>query len=189
MSFLSPLRRLLYGPLRGMKAGSNVYLERPHRISHPESIRVGDRTRILRNALIEPIHQYAGVNYSPQVEIGSDVYIGPNLFLACIGRVSIGDGSVLSEGVFINDNNHGFDPQAGLIMKQPLVHGGDVAIGKHCFVGLRSAIMPGVTLGDHCIVAINSVVTKSFPACSMVGGAPAKLIRSYDPATKSWATK
>jgi len=169
-----------------MRTGSNVRLQRPHRIAHPECIRVGDRTQIRRNALIEPVQERAGIRYKPQIEIGSDVYIGPDLFLVCISSISIGDGTVLSESVFISDNNHGLDPQAGLIMEQPLVHGGDVTIGKHCFIGLRAAIMPGVTLGDHCIVAINSVVTSSFPAYSMVGGAPAKLIRRYDLATKTW---
>jgi lipopolysaccharide O-acetyltransferase len=136
--------------------------------------------------MISPIVEYVGVRYDPIIEIGSDVHIGPHLYLACIGRISIGDGSVLSESVFINDASHGLDPEGGLIMKQPLVHGGDILIGKSCFLGLRSAIMPGVTLGDHCIVGINAVVTKSFPAYSMIGGAPARLLRSYDLVQKKW---
>lgn len=188
MSSLSHVRNWLKGPLRGMHAGVRVTIERPHRISHPERIQIGDRTFIHSNALIAPIQEYAGIQYSPEIIIGSDVYIGPHLFLACIGRIVIGDGSVLSEGVYINDSTHGLDPSAGLIMKQPLVHGGDVIIGRHCFIGLRAAIMPGVTLGEHCVVGINSVVTRSVPSYSMVGGCPARLLRRYDTVTKSWQT-
>lgn len=186
MSSLQRLRNRLRGPLRGMHAGVGVIIQRPHRISHPESIRIGDRTLIHSNALITPIQAYEGIHYNPEIIIGSDVYIGPNLFLACTSRVIIGDGSVLSEGVYINDSNHGLDPTGGLIMKQPLVQGGDVIIGGNCFIGLRAAIMPGVTLGDHCVVGINSVVTKSIPSYSMVGGSPARLLRRYDTVTKSW---
>lgn len=180
------LRQLRKGPLRGMETGTGVIIERPHRISAPKYIRVGDRTFIHRNAMITPILEYEGMRYTPTVSIGSDVYIGPNLYLACLGRVVIGDGSVLSEYVYINDSSHGIDPDGGPIMKQPLVHGGDVVIGKSCFLGLRVAIMPGVTLGDHCVVGTNSVVMKSFPPYSMLSGSPARLLGQYDRATKTW---
>ncbi len=185
MRLLSQLKtriiKLRKRAIRGMNAGQGVVVERPHRISSPECISVGDRTFIHRNALIDPIREYAGIRHFPKVEIGKDIYIGPSLYLVCVSRVAIGDGSVLSEGVFISDNSHGLDPEAGPIMKQPLVHGGDVIIGKSCFLGLRCAIMPGVTLGDHCIVGINSVVTTSFPAFSVIGGSPARSLRGAIP--------
>ncbi|MBN9615151.1 MAG: hypothetical protein BGO25_12250 [Acidobacteriales bacterium 59-55] len=114
--------------------------------------------------MIAPIVEYEGVCYQPEIKIGQNVYIGPNAYLACINGITIGDSCVLSEFVFIDDNTHGLDPDAGLIMKQQLVDGGKIVIGKNCFLGLRSAIMPGVTLGEHCVVGMNSVVIKSFPS-------------------------
>ncbi len=178
--------KLLDTAPRGMKCGVGVQVQWPHRISNSRCIRVGDRTTIGRGALIAPILEYANVHYAPRIEIGNDVYIGPSLYMACVGSITIGDGSVLSEDVFINDSNHGFDPQLGLIMQQELVHPGDITIGKSCFLGLRSAIMPGVTLGDHCVVGISSVVTKSFPAYSMIAGTPAILIKTYSLEEKRW---
>ncbi|MGP8173715.1 MAG: acyltransferase [Terracidiphilus sp.] len=169
-----------------MQYGIGAKVQWPHRISNPRCISVGERTRIGRGALIEPILEYANVRYSPKIEIGKDVYIGPYLYMACVGRIAIGDGSVLSESVYINDASHGFDPERGLIMQQELAHPGNIAIGKNCFLGLRSAIMPGVTLGDHCIVGINAVVTKSFPAYSMIAGSPAVLIKRYSLTEKAW---
>jgi acetyltransferase-like isoleucine patch superfamily enzyme len=173
-------------PPRGLRAGVGVQVHRPHRISNPHCVQLGDRTTIGAGALIAPILQYAGVSYSPTIEIGNDVYIGPYLYMACVGRMTIGEGSVLSEYVYINDASHGFDPEAGLIMQQTLVRRGDITIGKHCFLGLRSAVMPGVTLGDHCVVGMNSVVTKSFPEYSMIAGAPAVLIKRYSLEQKAW---
>jgi acetyltransferase-like isoleucine patch superfamily enzyme len=178
--------RFMDKPPRGMHCGNDVRIQRPHRIANPGCITVGDRTIVGRGALIEPILKYANVRYSPKIVIGTDVYIGPHLYMACVGRITIGDGSVLSENVFVNDSNHGFDPERGPIMQQELVHPGDITIGRNCFLGLRSAIMPGVTLGEHCIVGINAVVTKSFPAYSMIAGAPAIRVKRYSPEEKQW---
>lgn len=51
-------------------------------------------------------------------------------------------------------------------------------IGRRCFIGARSIIMPGVEIGDECVVGAGSVVTRSVPARSLVVGNPAKIIRS-----------
>lgn len=49
-------------------------------------------------------------------------------------------------------------------------------IGKNCFIGGRSIILPGVTIGDSCLVGAGSVVTKSVPSNCIVAGNPAKII-------------
>ncbi len=54
----------------------------------------------------------------------------------------------------------------------------DTRIGKNCFIGGRSLILPGVTIGDSCIVGAGSVVTRSVPANSIVAGNPARILYS-----------
>ena len=54
----------------------------------------------------------------------------------------------------------------------------DTYIGRNCFIGAYSIIMPGVRVGDECIVGSGSVVTYDIPSHSIVGGNPAKIIRS-----------
>jgi acetyltransferase-like isoleucine patch superfamily enzyme len=55
-----------------------------------------------------------------------------------------------------------------------------IELGNDVFVGARATIMPGVRIGDRCIVAAGSVVTKSVPAGSIVGGNPATIIGDFD---------
>lgn len=55
-----------------------------------------------------------------------------------------------------------------------------ITIGDDVFVGARVTLLPGVVVGDRCVVAAGSVVTRSVPAGSVVGGNPARIIGSYD---------
>lgn len=50
-------------------------------------------------------------------------------------------------------------------------------IGRNCFIGGRSMILPGVTIGDNCVIGAGSVVTKDVPSCSVVAGNPARILR------------
>ncbi len=51
-------------------------------------------------------------------------------------------------------------------------------IGRHCFIGARSIILPGIVIGDGSVVAAGSVVTRDVPPGSVVAGNPARIIRS-----------
>ena len=54
----------------------------------------------------------------------------------------------------------------------------DTRIGRNCFIGVRSLILPGVHIGDECCIGAGSVVTKDIPSHSMVVGVPAKIIKT-----------
>lgn len=54
-----------------------------------------------------------------------------------------------------------------------------VIIGNDVFIGVNSIILPGISIGNNVIVAAGSVVTKSIPDDSIVGGNPAKVIGNF----------
>lgn len=53
----------------------------------------------------------------------------------------------------------------------------DTRIGRRCFVGARSIILPGVQIGDECVIGSGSVVTKDVPSRCVVAGNPAVILR------------
>lgn len=54
----------------------------------------------------------------------------------------------------------------------------DTYIGKNCFIGVGSFILPGVKIGDEVIIGAGSIVTKDIPSNSVAVGNPARIIRS-----------
>lgn len=51
----------------------------------------------------------------------------------------------------------------------------EVHIGKNCWIGANSIILPGVSIGDFCVVAAGSIVTKDLPSGVMAAGNPATI--------------
>lgn len=166
--------------------GIDSIVKRPRTLWGRKHIHIGSRTTVMSHSLLQAVSEYSSIIIDASISIGNEVYIGRYAYIVAANRIEIGDGSVLSEHVYITDLSHGFDPRAGHIMAQPIESKGPVSIGPNCFLGYRVAVMPGVTLGEWCIVGANSVVTKSFPAYSMIAGAPARLVKVYSHALGRW---
>lgn len=54
----------------------------------------------------------------------------------------------------------------------------DTYIGRNCFIGAHSIILPGIRIGNGCIVATGSVVTKDVEPNCIVAGNPARVIKT-----------
>lgn len=118
----------------------------------------------------------------PRIEIGDGTSAELGLHIACgtpVGVV-IGRDVLINAWVLILDGYtsfmHTLPPR-----RAPTLAVAPVRIGDGCMLGERSVILHGVELGERCVVGANAVVTKSFPAGSVVGGNPARLLRSVDP--------
>lgn len=63
---------------------------------------------------------------------------------------------------------------------------GNIVIGNDVWIGYDAVIMSGVTIGDGAIIGTRAIVTKDVRPYTIVGGAPAKMIRKrYDEKTIS----
>ncbi len=113
------------------------------------------------------------VDYASQVTFGKGVLINQGITMTACGGIVIEDGVMIGPEVAIATVNHD-------LKKKSILIGKTVTIKKDAWVGMRAAIMPGVTIGEGAIVAGGSVVTKDVPPYTVVGGNPAKIIKEIE---------
>lgn len=58
---------------------------------------------------------------------------------------------------------------------------GDIVIGNDVWIGYEAVILAGVTIGDGAVIGARAVVTKDVPPYAIVGGVPARVVRSRFP--------
>lgn len=122
--------------------------------------------------LFPPFHTDFGRN----IHIDGHVTLNAGVCIQDQGGVWIGDGSLIGHNVVIATLNHDLDPaKRGNLIPAPVV------IGKNVWVGSNATILQGVTIGDGAVVAAGAVVTKDIPPDTVVGGVPARVIKSIEP--------
>lgn len=151
------------------------------RIIGPECISIGNNFYAENNLKLQAWKKYKDEFFCPEIVIGDNVSIMDSCQISCCNRISIGDGCLFGDNVFITDNLHGrtsFEELCAPPIMRPLYSKGPVIVGKNVWLGRNVCVMPGVTIGDGAIVGANSVITHDVESYSVVGGVPAKVIKS-----------
>ncbi len=141
-----------------------------------QGIRLGDRVSIGKYAIIRPSNIYGGP-IGEGLVVGNHSNIGPYNYIGCSGKITIGNNVMLGPRVSIYAENHVFD-NPDLTIKEQGVQKMDVVIEDDCWIASNVVITAGVTIGKGSVVAAGAVVTESIPPYAVVGGVPAKLIKS-----------
>ena len=118
------------------------------------------------------IKDYAGIGMGATISVAQQVVIEEHVLLA--------------RNVYISDNRHAFERVTDPIMSQGLDAPAPVTIGKHSWLCQNVCVLPGVQIGEHCVIGANSVVRDSIPSFSVAAGVPARVVRTYNPATEKW---
>lgn len=109
---------------------------------------------------------------------GSEVSFGPGCHIyEPRAGLSIGDHCMIGGGVLICGVNHGQSRQNIPMRRQPH-EAAPVTIEADVWVGMGAILLPGITIGTGAIIGAGAVVTKDVQAGAIVGGVPAKLIKS-----------
>lgn len=107
------------------------------------------------------------------IEIHSQSYIN-GATIDCSQKIVIGRYCAIAQGVIIKDSDeHGIIDECG----NENEYTKSIIIGNKVWIGTNAIILKGVHIGDGAIVAAGSVVTHDVPACTLVAGIPAKVIR------------
>ena len=150
-------------------------------IISPENISIGDNFTAEKNLKLQAWRTYRNQSFNPDIIIGDNVSFMENCQISCCLSITIGDGCLFGDNVFITDNFHGensfIDAQLPPLNRNLFIKG-PVKIEKNVWIGRNVCIMPDVIIGEGSVIGANAVVTHNIPAYSVATGVPAKVIKS-----------
>ena len=123
------------------------------------------------NVNIEP-HAY----FNHALSIGDNSGIGS--YSELYGEIQIGNDVMMGTHCIIYSRNHDFSRTDIPMWKQGFSAVKPVIIGDDVWIGGRVTILPGVHVGNGVVIGAGAVVTKDVPDYAVVGGNPAKVLKS-----------
>jgi acetyltransferase-like isoleucine patch superfamily enzyme len=113
------------------------------------------------------------INYGKNTKFGKNVFINFDCVFLDLGGITIEDNVLIAPKVSLLSEGHPVSPGE----RKSLVPG-HIYIRKNAWIGAGATILPGVTIGENSVVAAGAVVSKDVPANTVVGGVPAKAIKT-----------
>ncbi|HSL44466.1 MAG TPA: acyltransferase [Anaerolineales bacterium] len=161
-----------------IKLGHGVYLdEGVYLHACPKGIEIGSGTIVMHGAILH-VYNFRDMPHS-RIKIGRDSLIGEYSVIRGQGGVQIGDRVYTSPFTQIIAVNHVFDDPARPFVEQGITAEG-IVIEDDVWLGAGAIITDGVRVGKGAVVAAGAVVTKDVAPHTVVGGVPAKPIKSID---------
>ena len=111
------------------------------------------------------------------VHFGKNVYANFNLTMVDDGEIFVGDYTMFGPNVTVATAGHPILPE---LRQKGLQYNMEVRIGKNCWIGAGSVILPGVTIGDNTVIGAGSIVTKDIPANVVAVGNPCRVLREIN---------
>lgn len=112
-------------------------------------------------------------NFGKHIRLGKNVFINHACTFLDLGGITIEDDVQIGPKVNLITENHPVDPS-----KRKYLDLKSILIKRNVWIGAGVTILPGVTVGENSIVAAGAVVNKDVPDNTIVGGVPAKVIKS-----------
>jgi acetyltransferase-like isoleucine patch superfamily enzyme len=111
------------------------------------------------------------------ISLGDRVGIGEFAYLGGGGGLTIGADCIVGQYFSCHPENHNYSDPETLIRLQGVSRKG-IQIGNGCWIGSKVTILDGAKVGNHCVIAAGAVVAGVFPDHSVIGGVPARILKS-----------
>lgn len=99
------------------------------------------------------------LEYGTNIQFGSNVYLNFNCALLDVGKITIGDRTLVGPNTSFMTPSHPLDPEIRKGTKGP-EHAKPIHVGDDCWIGGNVIILPGLTIGRGAVIGAGSVVTK-----------------------------
>ncbi|MFG2287525.1 acyltransferase [Streptomyces sp. NPDC048595] len=170
------------GPYRFRRIGPGTRLAFPQGTVFGDPwIELGDYCIIARDVTLTA-GMMPDLDLGPEaiLTLGNGVVLGRGSHVIADVRLTIGDDCFFGPGVYVTTTNHSYDDPEVPIGKQ-WPRSEPVAIGPGGWIGTGAVILPGARLGRNVVVAAGAVVRGEVPDHAVVAGAPARIVRRWDP--------
>jgi acetyltransferase-like isoleucine patch superfamily enzyme len=161
--------------------GDKSLITNPIDIKGGKYIEIWKHVSIGKNSILNAWQKHQNDTYVPSIIIGNNTHLGEGCHISAITKIIIGNNVLTGRRVSIIDNSHGESSLVDFLKppsKRKLSSKGPIIIEDNVWIGDKVTILSGVTIGVNSIIGANSVVSKNVPANSIVGGVPAKLIKT-----------
>jgi acetyltransferase-like isoleucine patch superfamily enzyme len=159
-----------------IRLGARVYLDcGVYLHACPNGVTIGADTLVMHGSILH-VYNFRGLPRS-SIAIGQHSLIGEHNVIRGQGGVTIGDRVYTSPFVQIVAVNHVFDDPTVPFVDQGITAEG-IVIEDDVWIGSGAVITDGVRIGAGAVVAGGAVVTQDVPPHTIVGGVPAKVIRT-----------
>jgi len=165
-----------------IRLGHGAYLdEGVYLHACPKGIEIGPRTIVMHGSVL---HVYNFRNLpDAHIRVGSDSLIGEYSVIRGQGGVDIGDRVYTSPLTQILAVDHVFDDPNRPYIEQGITAQG-IRIEDDVWIGGGAVVTDGVTVGRGAVIAAGAVVTEDVPAHTVVGGVPARVLRTIEPGAR-----
>ena len=176
------LKTQLYYKRYFRNIGRHSRIISPLRLKNVEHVSIGDDVMINKFCWLQTQQEAKAL---PELTIGSGCVIGNFNHITCVGRVQIEEKVLTADRVFISDHGHEFSDPLVPIIDQGVLVGNPVVIGRGTWLGENVAVISS-KIGRNCVIGANSVVLSDIPDFSVAVGTPARVVRRFNPTTRSW---
>jgi acetyltransferase-like isoleucine patch superfamily enzyme len=162
-------RNIVFGKNVTIEAHSIIDGYAREKIIFGDCVKIGSYSKLLSTSHLG--------TFGKGMKMGKNSAVGDFTHFGAPGGIEIGDDVIMGSYVSFHSENHNFSDLNKLIREQGVTSVG-IKIGNNVWVGAKVTFLDGCVVGNHSVVAAGAVVKGNFPDYSVIGGVPARILKT-----------